>query len=145
MAGPMRDSKRRSGPIAKGTTVTRLRKKTRPRIPPPPMRRASIRSRRKTTRRIRVMGAIRRRHRVDTAPGKSEERGDIFSPDLETDRYGSADRTPTGRPSARSEPDLDCSRQTDWFVGRHEHQSSPSEMIGDNSLQQGACVPVERG
>lgn len=85
------------------------------------------------------------RCRFETAPGKSEERRDLFSLDLETDGYGGTDRTLTGRPSPRSEPDLDCPRQTEWFVGRGEHQSSASEMIGDNSLQQGACVPVECG
>src|ERR1700757_2712134 len=135
MAGPMRDSKCRSGPIAKGTTVTRLRKKTRPRTPPPPMRRASMRSRRKTTMRIRVMASIRRRHRTETAAAKSEERRDPFSPDLVTDGYGDADRSPTERPSFRCEPELDRLRQIKWFVGRCEHQSSVSEMIGDNSLQ----------
>lgn len=91
------------------------------------------------------MAPIRRRHRVETAPGKTEERRDLFFPGLETDGYRGADRTPRGRPSPRSEPDLDCPRQTEWFVGRGEHQSSASEMVGDNSLQQGACVPVERG
>ena len=90
------------------------------------------------------MAPIRRRHRVETAPGKSKEPRDLFSPGLETDGYSGANRT-TGRSSSRSEPDLDCPRQTEWFVGRGEHQSSASEMIGDNSLQQGACVPVECG
>ena len=42
----MRASRFRSGPTAKGTTVTRQRKKTTPVAPPPPMRRASARSRR---------------------------------------------------------------------------------------------------
>jgi hypothetical protein len=91
------------------------------------------------------MALIRRRHRVETAPGKSDERRDLFSPDLETYGYEGVDRTPTARPSPRSEPDLDCPRQTEWFVGCGEHQSSTSEMVGDNRLQQGACVPVERG
>jgi hypothetical protein len=91
------------------------------------------------------MAPIRRRHRVETAPGKSEERRDLFSPGLETDGYWGADRTQTGRSSPRSEPDLDCPRQTEWFVGRSEYQSSASEMVGDNCLQQGASVPVERG
>jgi len=89
------------------------------------------------------MAHVRRRHRVETAPEKPEEERNFFSPDL--DGYGDAGRAPTGRPSLRSEPDLDCPRQTEWFVGRGEHQSSASEMVGDNSLQQGACVPVERG
>ena len=81
------------------------------------------------------MTPIRCRHRVETAPGKSEERRDLFPPDLETDGHGGADRTPTGRPSPRSKPNLDRLRQTEWFVGRGEHQSSASEMVGDNSLQ----------
>lgn len=91
------------------------------------------------------MAPIRRRHRVETAVGKSEERRDLFFPDLEMGGCEGADRTSTGRFSLRSEPDLDCPRQTEWFVGCGEDQSSASEMVGDNSLQQGACVPVERG
>jgi hypothetical protein len=91
------------------------------------------------------MAPVRRRHRVETAPGKSEEQRDLFSPDLETDRYEGVDRTPTARPSPRFEPDLDCPRQTEWFVGCGEYRPSASEMVGDNNLQQGACVPVERG
>ncbi len=89
------------------------------------------------------MAPVQRRHRVETAPEKPEEGRDLFSPDL--DGYGGAGRAPAGRPSPRSEPDLDCLRQTEWFVGRSEHHSSASEMVGRNSLQQGACVPVERG
>ena len=85
------------------------------------------------------MVPIRRRHRVEIAPGKSEGPRDLFFP------YAGADRTPRGRASPRSEPDLECPRHTEWFVGRGEHQSSAYEMVGDNSLQQGACVPVERG
>ena len=91
------------------------------------------------------MAPIRRRHRVEIAPGKSEGPRDLFFPGPETDGYAGADRTPRGRASSRSEPDLECPRHTEWFVGRGEHQSSASEMVGNNSLQQGACVPVERG
>ena len=88
------------------------------------------------------MAPIRRRHWVETAAGKSEKRRDLFSPDPETDGYEHADRPSAGRHSPRSQPDLDCPRQTEWFVGGGEHQSSASEMVRDNSLEQGSCVPV---
>jgi len=88
------------------------------------------------------MAPIRRRHCVETVPGKSEKRRDLFSPDPETDDYKDAGRPSAGRHSPRSEPDLDCPRQTEWFVGGGEHQSSASEMVRDNSLEQGSCVPV---
>ena len=54
------------------------------------------------------MAPVRRRYRVEIVPEKPEEGRDLFSPDL--DGYGEAGRTPTERPSPRSEPDLDCLR-----------------------------------
>jgi len=50
------------------------------------------------------MAPIRRRHSVETAPGKSEERRDLFSPDLETEGYEDAEGPSTGRHSPCSEP-----------------------------------------
>ena len=45
IAGPMRERRLRSGPSAKGISVTIMRKKTSPSAPEPPMRAASFRSR----------------------------------------------------------------------------------------------------
>jgi hypothetical protein len=90
------------------------------------------------------MVPIRHRHCVETAPLKSEKQRDLFSPDLETDRYVGCDRTSAKWPSFDSKSDLDCPSQTKSFVGRGQCQSSAFEMAGDDSLQQGTRVPVER-
>ena len=50
IAGPIRASRLRSGPIAKGMIVTRMRKNTAPIAAPPPMRRAMRHSRRNSAR-----------------------------------------------------------------------------------------------
>src|SRR5579872_524073 len=73
MAGPIRLSRLRSGPTAKGISVTRIRKKTRPIAAPPPMRRAMRHSRRKSAAAAFLMArpraAIRARSRDRAAHG----------------------------------------------------------------------------
>src|SRR6266849_3087063 len=138
IAGPMRASRRRSGPTANGTSVTTIRKNSTPIGAPPPTRTASRMSRPRSA----ASGFSTSRSGCERASRQRMRAAHASPRELARERHGGGVHIPSPAPF---QSQLHCPVEPERAMGRRQDQSAATEMGAHEAGQHGLRRGVEGG